>query len=147
MKTFNCSEILDRVKSALKLNSDTELANHLGIKKATLSNWRTRNSLDWPLLFSFCEHTNLHQIIYGYDDSSAEPLKMTTANHTDALIDHLDKKIIAKDHEMGLLHEDIGRLKARIELLERELEQARNFSTVVNANTQLLAPAAIESAP
>lgn len=48
---------------------------------------------------------------------------------------------------MGLLHEDIGRLKARIELLERELEQARNFSPVVNANTQLLAPAAIESAP
>lgn len=65
MKTFSSDDILNRLKLAFSAGSDTELADLLGIKKATLSNWRNRNSLDLPLVFSFCEHINIDWLITG----------------------------------------------------------------------------------
>lgn len=117
MKTFSSSEILDRLRGALGLANDTELANHLGIKKATLSNWRSRNSLDWPLLFSVCEHLNLNWLVYGWGEDQLNPQKAAEPNNE--LINHLENSINAKDEKIGHLHEEIGRLKARIEQLER----------------------------
>lgn len=35
------------------------------MKKATLSNWRSRNSIDWNLLFSFCEQLNIDWLVTG----------------------------------------------------------------------------------
>lgn len=126
MKTFNSSDILDRLRGALKLSNDTELATTLGIKKATLSNWRSRNSLDWPLLFSFCKHIDLNWLVWGNENASEISLPTTVLPETqdkEALIAHLDSKLREKDNEIGNLREDIGRLKARIETLEGESRQ------------------------
>lgn len=131
MKTFSTSEILDRLRSALNQSNDTELANFLGVKKATLSNWRTRNSLDWPLLFSVCKHSDLNWVIYGSPSPSpttSENNRLLTQN--DALIQHLDGQLKDKDNEIGNLREDIGRLKARIEELER---MPRVFTPITEA--------------
>lgn len=68
MKTFSSTEILNRLKEALSTTSDTELADLLGIKKTTLSNWRNRNSIDLPLVFSFCEHINIDWLITGHGE-------------------------------------------------------------------------------
>lgn len=65
MKTFSSDEVLDRLKLALRIETDSELANILGIKRATLSNWRSRNSIDLPLLFSKCESISLDWLIKG----------------------------------------------------------------------------------
>lgn len=50
------SLILNRLKSAKKFSTDTELANFLNIRRSTLSNWYSRNSIDYDLLFSKCEN-------------------------------------------------------------------------------------------
>lgn len=118
MKTFSSSEILDRLRRALGLANDTELANHLGIKKATLSNWRSRNSLDWSLLFSVCEHISLDWLVYERGEEQLNAQRSTEPNIE--LVNHLEGSINAKDEKIGDLHEEIGRLKARIEELERE---------------------------
>ena len=121
MKTFISSEILDRLRGALNLSNDTELAATLGVKKATLSNWRSRNSLDWPLLFSVCEHIDLNWLILGNEgEAPTTETSITKHSDTNALITHLDNTIREKDSVIGDLREDIGRLKARIEELERE---------------------------
>lgn len=65
MKTSSSGKILDRLKEAFTVNTDTEIANILGVKKATLSNWRNRNSIDFPLLFSVCEHINIDWLLTG----------------------------------------------------------------------------------
>lgn len=66
MKTFfNKEEILHRIKEALGLSTDKELADFLGINKSTLANWVKRNSIDWELVFSKCEQFNLNWIING----------------------------------------------------------------------------------
>ena len=66
MKTQSVNDILDRLKSALSLNSDQDLANALQVSKAAVSNWRKRNSLDYDRVFSICEHINLDWLLTGH---------------------------------------------------------------------------------
>jgi phage repressor protein C with HTH and peptisase S24 domain len=66
MKTFNTkSEILDRVRVGLDIKNDSTLAQFLGISPTTLSNWRSRNSIDYDLVFSKCEYLNLNWLLTG----------------------------------------------------------------------------------
>ena len=134
MKTFSTSEILDRLRSALNQSNDTELANFLGVKKATLSNWRTRNSLDWPLLFSVCEQLDLNWIIYGEATTTPvyENRERPTASN-DALIQHLDNQLKSKDKEIGALNKEIGRLEAKVESLKEQLQMPRVFTPITEA--------------
>lgn len=62
---MNKQNILDRIKELANLSSDTELANFLGIKKATLSNWRSRDTIDYDLVFSKCEHIRKDWLLTG----------------------------------------------------------------------------------
>ena len=65
MKTFSAKEVIIRLKESLGVNTDTELANILGITKAAISNWKNRNTIDWNLVFSKCEHTSFDWLIDG----------------------------------------------------------------------------------
>lgn len=65
MKTFSSKEIIERLKIGLELSSDNALADTLGVSKTTLSNWKSRNSLDFPLVFSLCEHISLDWLLTG----------------------------------------------------------------------------------
>lgn len=65
MKTFSSKEVIERLKIALNLSSDNALAETLGVSKATLSNWKSRNSIDIPLLFSKCEHLSVDWLLTG----------------------------------------------------------------------------------
>jgi Bacteriophage CI repressor helix-turn-helix domain. len=59
------SLILNRFKQVKKIHSDADLAEYLGITKSNLSNWRSRNSIDYDLLFTNCEGINLDWLING----------------------------------------------------------------------------------
>ena len=65
MKTFSSKEIIERLKIGLELSSDNALADTLGVSKTTLSNWKSRNSLDFPLVFSSCEQISLEWLLTG----------------------------------------------------------------------------------
>ena len=65
MKTLSSKEIIERLKIGLELSSDNALADTLGVSKTTLSNWKSRNSLDFPLVFSLCEHISLDWLLTG----------------------------------------------------------------------------------
>lgn len=65
MKTLSSKEIIERLKIGLELSSDNALADSLGVSKTTLSNWKSRNSLDFPLVFSLCEHISLDWLLTG----------------------------------------------------------------------------------
>lgn len=59
------SLILKRLKEVKGFRRDSELANFLGISRSTLSNWNTRNSIDYDKLFSKCEQEDLNYLIKG----------------------------------------------------------------------------------
>lgn len=57
--------ILKRLKAVLNLQTDKALAEFLGITKATLSGWYTRNSMDFDLVFEKCPSVSPLYLIYG----------------------------------------------------------------------------------
>jgi transcriptional regulator with XRE-family HTH domain len=63
----NANKIISRLKSALKFKADKELAKFFGISASTLSTWKSRNTLDYPLLFAKCEKydIDIHWLIRG----------------------------------------------------------------------------------
>ena len=42
--------IIKRAKQVLNLRRDSELAEYLGVSRATVTNWSARNSIDFKLL-------------------------------------------------------------------------------------------------
>ncbi len=59
-----------------------------------------------------------------------------TDNSTSALISHLDNMLKEKDKEIGLLHEEIGALKAQIKQLEAEGARKNNPSFAPSMNPE-----------
>ena len=86
MKTFSSQEVILRLKKALNISTDIELANYLGISKSTLSNWKARNTLDLPLLFSLCEQISIDWLLTG----KGEMLKNSTPKSPEVLIKKVD---------------------------------------------------------
>lgn len=86
MKTFSSQEVILRLKKALNISTDIELANYLGISKSTLSNWKARNTLDLPLLFSLCEQISMDWLLTG----KGEMLKNSTPKSPEVLIKKVD---------------------------------------------------------
>ena len=100
-------EILDRAKVALNATSDMQLADLLGISKSTLSNWRARNSLDYTILFSKCEHINYNWLITGEGDmqNSSKPISIDHqfSLRTDRNIESQDIPLYDFDATAGLV--------------------------------------------
>lgn len=66
MKTFySKQDVLNRLKEAYNIQKDIDLAELLGISKSTLSNWVSRDSLDYDKVFSKCEHINIDWLLTG----------------------------------------------------------------------------------
>ena len=62
---MNKTLILSRVKDAYKFQNDKELSSFLGISNQTLSNWRSRNSIDYDVLFTKCESISADWLLTG----------------------------------------------------------------------------------
>lgn len=134
-KILNKKEILFRVKSALQLKKDIELARFLEIAPNTLKNWYDRNSLNYDLLFSKCSHLNADWIITGQgypfktkqDNFEYLISSLTNENKTSELsqhceaaslqnrIEHLESIIQVKEQIISTLHKTI---KAKEEVIE-----------------------------
>ena len=86
MKTFSSQEVILRLKKALNIATDIELANYLGISKSALSNWKARNTLDLPLLFSVCEQISIDWLLTG----KGSMLKNSTPKSTEVVVKKVD---------------------------------------------------------
>lgn len=77
MKTFySKQDIISRLKEAYNIQKDTDLANLLGISKSTLSNWISRDSIDYDRVFSKCEHINIDWLLTGRGSMLREERQM-----------------------------------------------------------------------
>ncbi|MEP0004543.1 MAG: hypothetical protein ABJ387_03685 [Balneola sp.] len=71
----NVDLILDRVKRLFNLRSDADLATFLGNKPGTISAWRSRKSIDLPLVLAKCREANAHYVVFGVGPKWADGLK------------------------------------------------------------------------
>lgn len=55
MDKKNATAVIERLKELFKVTSDTALCDKAGINRQTLSNWKQRNSVPYPLCVSVAE--------------------------------------------------------------------------------------------
>lgn len=70
---LNVPEIVKRAKMVLNLKRDNELAEYLGVARATLSNWCARNSIDFPLLFNKMQGIDYTWLLTGKGSPTHQP--------------------------------------------------------------------------
>lgn len=65
--TKNVVSVLGRLKQALGIDTETALAEYLNIAPSTLSSWKSRDTLDYPLIIekSGIEGLNIHWLLTG----------------------------------------------------------------------------------
>lgn len=57
--------ILNRIKEAYNLKNDAELARHLDVLATRISNWVSRNTIDYDLMFTKCKDLNFDWLLTG----------------------------------------------------------------------------------
>lgn len=57
--THSVNDLLSRLKSGLNIDNDAQLARLINIAPNTLGNWKARNSVDFPLIITFCVQQGL----------------------------------------------------------------------------------------
>ncbi|OCW73122.1 hypothetical protein BAZ12_00560 [Elizabethkingia miricola] len=62
---MNKSLILNDIKTHLGFKTDTDFADFLGIKQNTLSNWKSRNTIDYELIITKCDDINANWLLTG----------------------------------------------------------------------------------
>lgn len=66
MDTFlDVTGIVKRAKQVLDFKNDSELADYLGVSRATVSNWCARNRIDFHLLLSKMSHVDYNWLLVG----------------------------------------------------------------------------------
>ena len=108
---INKSLILDRVKDYFHLKGNSQLAEFLGVTRQTISNWYSRNSIDYDIIITKCT-----AIDNGID------LKWLL---TSEVSNHLDKTSIKGDYIKDDEDEEINR---SVKFLTDEYDRFKDFS-------------------
>ncbi len=118
------AEILGRIKDYFGFNTDTDLADFLGIKRSTLSNWTKRNSIDYDLVLSKCEHIDKNWLLCGIKTKTTKNKEnVLPASTQDADFKREDTKKTTSIQENSICSECV-RKDEQIEKLEEKLEKA-----------------------
>ena len=96
------SLILNRIKEYKNFSSDIELAEFLGVSRQTLSNWRSRNSIDYELLFTKCEQDDLTWLITGRRDYSLLKNDNSNAQESTAVYKRRTDRVIPTIQQIPL---------------------------------------------
>ncbi|MEX0681277.1 MAG: helix-turn-helix domain-containing protein [Balneolales bacterium] len=59
------TSVLDRLKKALHIKTDSELAEFLGVMPTVVANWRSRNRINTTRVISKCESLDIHWLLFG----------------------------------------------------------------------------------
>lgn len=62
---INVEDIIRRIREVKAFKSDREVADFLGVSKATVSNWMARNSIDFPLVINKLDGVDLNWLLTG----------------------------------------------------------------------------------
>lgn len=127
MKKKSLNElILNRIKSHYNLTKEHELANFLKIGQTTLSNWKSRDSIDLKKIITICDELSPNWIING----TGNPLK--TYHNPDEIdtTQILDPKGEYVYGSAGLV-EEIDRLTKIVSLQEQTIvAQAKTIAVM-----------------
>ena len=105
--------ILNKIKSYLKIEKNTDFAEFLEIKPTTLAMWYKRNTFDIELLFKKCEEINANWLLTGQGPMLKEdnnlPMASKSANSEGIPLIPLDAMASISSGEVSVLELDCER--------------------------------------
>ena len=122
------SLILNRIKLAYSLKNDAELARFLEIQRNTLSNWYSRNTIDYDKVFLKCESLNFDWLLTGQGEMlknapAPEPAPQESHAGADRYMALLEDKIALLEKNNALQERENAYLSEKIKNLQEELKQ------------------------
>lgn len=83
------NEIIERLKEKLKLKTDKELYELMGVSQGVFSNWKSRNTIPYQEITTICfsKNINMKYILTGNEDEILEE----NENFKDKIIQNLEK--------------------------------------------------------
>lgn len=72
--------ILDKIKEFYGLKSNKALSEFLGVTKQTISNWYSRNTIDYDIVLAKCKDVDLHWLLLG---TTEKPINTRAEDNTD----------------------------------------------------------------
>lgn len=103
------AKLLDRIKQTLNLQTDSELADYLGVSPTVIANWRRRDRVNTSHIMSKCEYLDVHWILYG-----------TTQRHNKSAYKQSDEVIASNRAEKSFVSENFEQLETEKQKLELE---------------------------
>jgi hypothetical protein len=115
------SDVLDRIKVAKNLSTDTKLAAFLGLKQSSISTWKSRNSMDIDIVFAKCNDLNMDWLLTGKGEMLRETSKDTVlvSSQMQKTNDAAPLGLVSLAEHVALVREN-ERLKMRVEDLEKK---------------------------
>ena len=119
----------------LGLKSDKNLSDFLGIKPTTLSSWRTRDTLDYDLIFTKCVDISIDWLVTGkgpirLDPTSEKPCDASDSKtlfngETEDSVDYWKERCLNLHEENSVLRGENKRLRKKagepeIEIVKRQ---------------------------
>ena len=128
LNTQNAILIIKRLKDLTDIKKDLHLAKLLGIATTTLSNWKSRNSIDYKLVITFCikRKFDLGFVLAGINPQIKNPQIENLATY---LIQKVRKEIKSDVQDIkDYLAENIDKIKAKeeIELAKEKISKVGN---------------------
>ena len=77
---INKTCILDKIKEFYGLKSNKALSEFLGVTKQTISNWYSRNTIDYDIVLAKCKDVDLHWLLLG---TTEKPINTRAEDNTD----------------------------------------------------------------
>lgn len=114
---LNVSEIFDRIKLFFNAKSDNDLSIKLGKYLSYVSQQKKRNTIDFDLIFSFCENIDFNWLVTGNseknrlialsDEKTGRKIVDLNEEHEKLIIEHkqlkeeisLFKNIVRESHK------------------------------------------------
>jgi len=72
--------ILDKIKEFYGLKSNKALSEFLGVTRQTISNWYSRNTIDYDIVLTKCKDVDLHWLLLG---TTEKPISTHAEDNTD----------------------------------------------------------------
>lgn len=90
-KKFDSGSVLERLRDYFGVADNAALGKKLGVSKQAVSNWKARNTLDFPLILEKCPEADLNLLFRGTPFEG-----VTSPKEVLARLEALEKKMKAK---------------------------------------------------
>jgi len=66
------NQVIARLKRVFDVSTDSELAEYLGVRQNTISSWKSRGSIDYPLVIAKCDNVDLNWLFGMGEEKKSE---------------------------------------------------------------------------